>query len=128
MDVAREQLGNEPFFTHKYKSGDKTCRSRIDQIYAPHTDALYWIHNSAQKFMEKGIIGYDHIAIQASCREATGERGKDIQPIDETVLNRGEVIETISSIINNLYPEVMEEVDAIGAWLFMKRAILEKLL
>ena len=47
IDVAREQLGAEPFFSaHHTTPGGGMCHSRIDQIYAPSKDALLWSHHA----------------------------------------------------------------------------------
>ena len=37
IDVVRETLGSEPYFSAHHVVAGGTCWSRIDQIYAPHT-------------------------------------------------------------------------------------------
>ena len=50
VDVARECLGDEPFFTsHHNVQGNTTTRTRIDQLYAPDRDGLTWSHVPVQE-------------------------------------------------------------------------------
>ena len=38
IDVVRETLGSEPYFSAHHVVAGGACWSRIDQIYAPHTE------------------------------------------------------------------------------------------
>eukprot|EP00966_Prymnesium_polylepis_P273065 6308303-Prymnesium_polylepis.1 len=50
VDVARECLGDEPFFTsHHNVQGNTTMHTRIDQLYAPDRDGLTWTHVPVQE-------------------------------------------------------------------------------
>ena len=127
-DIARLQLGTETFFSHRWHTRNGVCLSRIDQIYVPQIDALFWSHEACPDFMDKGLAGYDHTAIQAICGLARGERGKDLQTISEQLLNHADVVtELMESIQARFNPEKMPE-DPLRVWIDIKHDHTARLL
>jgi len=65
-DVARDQLGNSPFFTsHHFNVHGLITRTRIDQLYAPLRDALLWTHTANDTFRPPPPNGLpDHVTLE----------------------------------------------------------------
>lgn len=91
-DITRETLGNSaPYFTNhtvisRSRNGepDKLTHTRIDLILTPHVDAMIWEHKVGVDFLRFDRT-YGHDMVQAALTVATGERGRDIQRINENI-------------------------------------------
>ena len=118
VDVARECLGNEPFFTsHHNVHGGGVTHTRIDQIYAPDLPGMIWEHvRVTHDFFGRpdGALELDHEPVQIRTTRITAKRGQDLQTISEDIYeNIGfntKVQETIDFIIETENP------DAHGTW------------
>lgn len=123
IDVAREQLGAEPFFSaHHTTPGGGMCHSRIDQIYAPSKDALLWSHASCHDFFPSGSTTLDHVAIQISLSVAEGKRGSDLRFIDERIFDDPSFNAALASEITNTY-ERNRHLGPGAAWALTKAAV-----
>ena len=82
IDVAREWLGNDPFFTSFHNvSGGLLTQTRIDRIYAPNLDGLSAVHvPGVHDFFARDhdSLELDHEPAVIETMEATGEKGKDV--------------------------------------------------
>jgi len=89
IDVARECLGKEPFFTshHNVPDGSVT-HTRIDQIYAPDLPNVMWEHvRLTHDFFGRpaDALELDHEPIQIRTTTITEKRGQDLQTISEDI-------------------------------------------
>ena len=57
-DLAREQLGAEPFFTAHHNTAAGVCQSRIDQLYTPNLDGLAPGRTSQATHVVRAAGGY----------------------------------------------------------------------
>ena len=106
IDVARECLGNEPFYTaHKNVAGGGVTHTRIDRIYMPDEDGLIWSHSSGlHDFFgtrPEGALELDHEPAQVRTCIATEDRGMDLEQINERVYD--------SIAFNNKLVKMIEE-------------------
>ena len=99
IDVAREYLGDDPFFTsfHHTVAGDTA--TRIDRIYAPDRDGLTWEHKPVLTEMfprPPGARILDHEPAQISLKQTSHVRGKAIPRINETIYNDATFLDTLA--------------------------------
>ena len=59
-DIVRETQGNKAYYTNHTKvSQGRITRRRIDQVYAPHVDAVIFAHHDKQKdFLRRTQYGH----------------------------------------------------------------------
>ena len=83
IDVAREWLGNAPFFTcFKKNQGDNLSSTRLDRIYAPNLNGVLWEHVSVKPdlFPRNPLASeLDHLPIEIRISSTQEQRGKDLQ-------------------------------------------------
>ena len=89
-DIARESLGPDPFFTSHHSTANGIFHTRIDRIYTPNLNAQIWSHDSCNDFFPApvhlpGVVGLDHVAVQASLIVAKGERGKALRSVKDKI-------------------------------------------
>ena len=101
IDVARECLGREPFFTshHNVPDGSVT-HTRIAQIYAPDLPNITWEHvRLTHDFFGRpaNALELDHEPIQIRTTTITEKRGQDLQTISEDIYARAsnEAVEVV---------------------------------
>lgn len=85
IDTAREELGDEPFFTCHKNTQAGVCHSRIDQIYTPDLDDQIWTHKPAHDFWPG--VHIDHDAISVTMLAAVPDRGHDVNRLDEALFD-----------------------------------------
>ena len=84
IDVARESLGNEPFFTCFHGQS----KTRIDRIYAPDEDGLIWAHSPVISNIfprPPEAVRLDHETARISLKLDTRKAGNEIKHIDERI-------------------------------------------
>ena len=87
-DVAREWLGDSPFFTSQHNTNGGVTYTRIDRIYAPTIDAISWEHVPLTHDLfdrPPDALILDHEPAQIRIKIAEGKRGNEISRINESV-------------------------------------------
>ena len=104
IDVARECLGEEKFFTsHHNVAGGSVTSTRIDRILVPNIDGLMWDHvpNTHDFFCrDPRAKELDHEPAQVATTSAAGIRGNDLQHINESVYDNPTFNARIRQMIN----------------------------
>ena len=89
IDVAREWLGDLPFFTaHHTVPGGTVTSTRIDRIYAPDADGTAWEHVQIAHDIfgrDPAARELDHEMAVIQLITAKGERGTDLQTMNESI-------------------------------------------
>ena len=86
VDVVREVLGNEPYFSAHHVVAGGACWSRIDQIYAPHTDSTqYTVGGPKDIFPRESAVEIDHTMVDIRSKTVKPKRGTDLPRISEAI-------------------------------------------
>ena len=131
VDVARECLGDEPFFTsHHNVQGNTTTHTRIDQLYAPDRDGLTWSHVPVQEELfprPRDAMQLDHNMIEIEVSETTGDRGRDLQTIREDIYENAAFNANLEKIITNTIEMAQPEDNRTWApvWIRIKELVFE---
>ena len=123
-DVAREALGNAPYFTNVkvLQGGLNTTRKRIDHLHVPHMDAISWhfVQNPPDLLAYQD---YGHSMLEIEMRIIKEERGKDLPFISESIYDdpvfNDAIANAIATIITSSNPTA-------GEWGETWEAIKEK--
>ena len=89
IDVARESLNGEPFFTsHHIGPNGSECWSRIDVIYAPDSPRSILTHGACVDFtpLPTHRRELDHMMVEIRSEETEVVRGNELQYIREDIL------------------------------------------
>ena len=123
-DIAREQLGDQPFFTSHHNTSAGVCDSRIDQLYAPNIDKLQWTHSSAESFWTEAAP--DHDALQIEAAVATGTRGRDVKRVNENIFDDLTANQEIARILTSTEETYNASSGSFGEhWVKIKVAIVK---
>ena len=90
IDVARDHLGDDPYFTSHHKVAGGTTQTRIDQIYAPDLNGITWEHKSdpTDIFPRRRNPGeLDHEMLEVRVATIKGDKGRDLERIDESIFD-----------------------------------------
>ena len=101
IDVAREWLGTNPFFTC-FKGQSKT---RIDRVYVPDVNGLIWTHVPMQvELFPRPLTAntLDHEPAAISIKQTSQTRGKDVSHINESIFDNATFNAKIIEIINTV--------------------------
>ena len=107
MDVARECLGNEPYFTsHHTVAGGTVTSTRIDRIYAPDLNGVIWEHVPiSHDFFgrRQDALELDHEMVQIRIQHVDDEpRGSDLKTIDEAIFDELSFTNKVASLISDI--------------------------
>ena len=100
IDVARESLGNEPFFTCFHGQS----KTRIDRIYAPDEDGLIWAHSPVISNIfprPPEAVRLDHEAARISLKLDTRKAGNEIRHIDERIYDSPSFVSELATIVKS---------------------------
>ena len=110
IDVTRECIGNEPFFTCHTQVPGGITKTRIDRIYMPDIQGLIWSHaNGLHDFFPKppNDSSLGHHAVTIAVEGAEGERGADITRINEDIYDDPHVLRSLHEYIKFTQKELV---------------------
>ena len=87
IDVVRETIGNDPYFSSHHVVAGGTCWSRIDQIYAPHESDTHYTIGEGDIFPRASAIELDHTMVDVRALKVKPEKGKDLPRINESIFD-----------------------------------------
>ena len=104
LDVVREVKGKEQYFSSHHVVAGGTCWSRIDQIYAPHTnDSQYTVGEARDIFPRESAVEMDHTMVDVSTKTVKPEKGKDLPRINESIFDEPTFIHELHTAIKGLH-------------------------
>ena len=134
IDVARECLGREPFYTshHNVEAGAdgqaRVTHTRIDQMYAPDINGLIWQHEPLNDpFIDTRRKELDHSTVAIRIDEAKGERGNDLVKINEDIYDSASFLAALASHITYMIQlrKPGEKGTWGDTWMEIKKNVLE---
>ena len=131
IDIAREWLGNSPFFTcFKTNRGNNVTSTRLDRIYGPNLNGCIWEHEPVPPLFfppNPDASEIDHLPVGVRISSTTEKRGTDLKSIKEAVYDNHEfnntIAETIRQIISDRDPELNQDWGL--TWIAIKTKITE---
>ena len=131
VDVARECLGQEPFYTsHHNVGGGRITHTRIDQMYAPDKDGITWEHVPVERDLfprPADAIELDHDMIEIRVQRATGQRGSDLKPVDESIYEDETFVTAVEGEIKSIMSAEDPEKNKTwrATWMKIKKKVRE---
>jgi len=103
VDVAREQLGSDKEFTHYQRvttaSGSSITYTRLDRWYIPQGTDLMWTHKLAHELWGSKS---DHKPVALVVSSPAGQRGRDLESVDDRILDDARVLQRLEAKIKNM--------------------------
>ncbi len=131
IDIAREWLGNTPFFTCFTKQrGNNLTSTRLDRIYGPNLNGGMWEHVAVPPDMfprNESTTEIDHLPVEVRITTTTETRGKDLQSIKEAVFDNPVFNEAIAKVITDTITERDPDtnMDWGPTWIAIKAKVTE---
>ena len=133
IDVARETLGEEPYFTctHRTRTGSLTY-SRIDRIYVPHLNNVMWEHPSRPHDFLRGRgeeDKLDHSLVKVVITHNKDKRGRDVQRVNEKIYDDPQFTDKVNDTIKSfcaLATRTGTGADPREAWADLKKTLYKQ--
>ena len=114
IDVVREVIGSEPYFSSHHVVAGGTCWSRIDQIYAPRTDNdQYAVSGARDIFPRESAVEIDHTMVDVRSKVVKPKRGKDLPRVNEAIFDDPKFVHQLHTTIQS----ARAGVDTAAEWL-----------
>ena len=118
VDITRQSLGSDFFWTSHHIVTGGQCWTRIDQIYVPADGDTQWEPVKKLSFFPKRTeaVEMDHVEIEARSVKVKNTRGTDMESINEKIFDNPGFVQQLHTLITDALNEKEEELDEQKGW------------